>query len=227
MGLPLKPIALTLVTLLLLAAGGLAAYGAKGWRDAHAAAPELIRRAEALIAADRGAEALGTDRADWLLAVQDPGFAGHAGVDLSTPGAGITTLTQSLSKRLAFDDFHPGLGKIRQTGFALGLETRLTKAQIFALFLDTVEMGRGPDGWMTGFFTASQAIHGRPPSELDRNAFLGLVAVMIAPGRLSALNPDTSLNERVGRIDRMLRGACAPDGPRDVWLDGCTEKEIK
>lgn len=200
---------------------GILLYGAKGYYDAISAAPTLAARADRLIAANRGMQALGADRATLLLAVQDPGFERHRGVDMRTPGAGMTSVTQSLSKRLAFDHFRPGIRKIRQTGYALGLERRLSKPQILALFLDTAEMGRGPNGWMKGFFSASREIYGRSPAELDRRQFLSLVAVMIAPGRFDLRRPDAALSERIARIERLLAGQCRPSGVRDVWLKDC------
>ncbi|KAA5605189.1 glycosyl transferase [Roseospira marina] len=156
-----------------------------------------------------------------LLAVQDPNYLEHWGVDVSTPGAGLTTITQSAAKRLAFEAFHPGLGKIRQTGYALGLESRLSKDQILALWLDTLEMGKGPDGWMVGFFTASSKIYGRPPAELSQAEFIRFVAVLIAPASYDLTRRDARLDERVGRIERLVAGTCAPLGLRDVWLEGC------
>jgi hypothetical protein len=42
-----------------------------------------------------------------LIKVQDPGFYGHNGIDLSTPGAGLTTITQAIVKKLYFDGFKP------------------------------------------------------------------------------------------------------------------------
>ena len=33
-----------------------------------------------------------------LIKVQDPGFYNHNGIDLSTPGAGLTTITQAIVK---------------------------------------------------------------------------------------------------------------------------------
>jgi monofunctional glycosyltransferase len=196
-------------------------YGAKGYFDALSDAEILAQRADNLIEGGTGPEHLGEGRAAYLLAVQDPGFAYHAGMDFTTPGAGLTTMTQSLSKRLAFDAFKPGIGKIRQTGYALGLEQTLSKQQIFALFLQTVEMGKGPNGWMTGFFAASQKIHGRPVAALTDDEFLHLVAVMVAPSRYNLLKPDPALEERVRRIKRLVSKVCVPSSLGDVWLDGC------
>jgi monofunctional biosynthetic peptidoglycan transglycosylase len=209
---------------LALLIAGLFLYGAKGYYDAVSAAPALAARADRLIAANRGMEGLGPGRIGLLLTVDDPGFWHHKGVDMTTAGAGMTSMTQSLSKRLAFKHFQPGLGKIRQTGYALGLERRLSKPQIVALFLDTAQMGYGPKGWMKGFYTASREIYGRPPAALDRGQFLTLVAVMIAPARFDLRRPDAALGERVARIDRLLSGRCRPSGLRDVWLEGCAQR---
>ena len=40
-----------------------------------------------------------------LLKVQDPGFYSHHGIDLTTPGAGLTTITQALVKKALFQAF--------------------------------------------------------------------------------------------------------------------------
>lgn len=208
-----------LALLMLVALGG---YGYLGFRDARAAAPELAKRADALIASGRGGVALGVDRRAMLLAVEDPAFGSHYGMDFTTPGAGATTITQSLAKAEGFADFTPGLQKIRQTGFAVGLETRLSKPQILALFLDDVPMGAGPDGpWLTGLFAASEAYFEALPSAVPEEDYLALIAVMIAPAQLRLSAPDAALQDRVDRIARLLAGACAPDGHGDVWLAGC------
>ncbi|WP_299724701.1 transglycosylase domain-containing protein [uncultured Tateyamaria sp.] len=196
-------------------------YGVMGYRDAVRQSDEYAERARALIAGGRGPARLGAERLRQLILVQDPGYLEHWGLDLSTPGAGLTTISQSLSKRLGFDDFQPGIGKIRQTGFALGLESRLDKDQILTLWLDTVEMGRGPDGWMTGFFHASDNLYGRPPVNLTDYEFHRLLAVLIAPGQYRLLEDDQSLEERVSRIARLVSGNCSPNDQRDVWLVGC------
>lgn len=209
------------LSLLGLVLAGAIGYGAFGYWDAVRQADAYAARADALIADDRGPEDLGIEHLRQLILVQDPGFLDHAGVDLSTAGAGLTTISQSLAKRLGFDEFRPGLGKIRQTGFAVGLDQRLTKDQILALWLNTVEMGRGPEGWMTGFFAASESIYGRAPSELTDPEYHRLLAVLIAPGWFRLLENDEKLDDRASRIARLASGECRPASQRDVWLDGC------
>ena len=210
-----------LILLIALLLAALAVYGGKGFLDARLASEDLRKRANALIAEGRAGADLGAERLQWLLRVQDPAFLVHGGVDFSTAGAGATTISQSVSKRLAFEHFQPGIGKIRQTGYALGLEGNLTKDQILALWLDTVEMGPGPEGWMTGFFTASAAVFGAPPSQITDTEFLRLVAVLIAPGSFDLRRTDQKLEARVRRIERMIGDECAPLTHRDVWLEGC------
>ena len=197
-------------------------YGAKGFMDALSDAHELRVRADKLIANERGGASLGAEHLAILLLVEDPSFTKHNGVDLSSPGAGLTTITQSASKRLAFDKFRPGIGKVRQTGYALGLERRLSKDQILALWLDTLEMGRGPNGWMNGFYTASSTIYGRQPRELSKKEFVRLVAVLIAPAKYNLAQSDAALDERVRRIERLASGTCEPVGVTDVWLESCS-----
>jgi hypothetical protein len=200
---------------------GLGGYFAGGRSDAIEDTRPLTRLADRLIDHGEGGEGLGPGRQAMLLAVEDPAFADHAGIDMETPGAGLTTLTQSLAKRLGFDRFEPGIAKIRQSGYASGLETRLSKSQILALWLETVEMGEGPRGWITGFYEASKSIYHRPPARLTDNEFLRLVAVVIAPGRFHLEGRDPALDARVGRIRRLVAGQCRPRGNGDVWLDGC------
>ncbi|WP_298812837.1 transglycosylase domain-containing protein [uncultured Roseibium sp.] len=213
-------IKITAAAVLLLFLGVLG-YGAYGYFDALAASEELEARAESLLAENLGGSSLGEERYRQLLVVQDPAFEQHSGVDVTTPGAGITTVTQSLAKRVGFENFTPGIGKIRQTGYALGLETRLSKEQIMALWLDTLEMGRGPDGWVTGFHRMSEAVYGATPDIIADDEYLSLLAILISPGRYNLGSDDQALQERTARIRRLVSGECAANDNSDVWLEGC------
>jgi len=210
----------TIFTLILLAAAF--AYGLKGYMDAISDAENLRNRADDLMAKGRSGMGLGERHLKILLAVEDPAFFDHSGVDFSSPGAGLTTITQSVSKRLAFEQFQPGIGKIKQTGYAIGLEQRLSKEQILALWLDSVEMGKGPGGWMRGFHAASFKIYGRDPSQLQMSEFIRLTAVLIAPASFNLIGRDQKLDDRTRRIQRLVVGDCTPAGFRDVWLEGCS-----
>ena len=134
-----KIIGFVLVALLL----ALVSYTALGYVSGSRDADQHRQTAQTLIETGKGADALGPKRIQLLLLVQDPAFHNHEGVDLNTAGAGLTTITQSVSKRLAFENFKPGIGKIKQTTYAISLERHLTKNEILALFLDTVPMGQG------------------------------------------------------------------------------------
>ena len=193
--------------------------GLRGYLDARADQPQLRAKLAAL--GDTEARVLTAAQRHWLLAVEDPGFDTHTGVDLVRPGAGYTTLTQSLSKWLAFDDFQPGFSKFRQTGYAIGLESMLGKDDILALFVEHVPVGRIDGEWTTGLAAASRQLYGEPLETLDRKRFLKLVAVLIAPARFDLANRDAALTERVLRITRLLDAECRPSGVRDVWLQGC------
>ncbi len=203
------------------AIAGLLGYGVKGWFDARQDAAGLQARALEIVAAGRGAHSLRPDRLWALLQVQDPGFYDHSGVDFSTPGAGYTTLTQSLSKRLAFGEFIPGIRKIRQTGYALGLDSILSKDLQIALFLETAEMGNSDQGWVTGFHNASQVFFKTPLNDITDTQFYALVAALIAPAQLEIQRPGPKLDERIRRISRLVNEECQPLDFSDVWLEGC------
>jgi monofunctional glycosyltransferase len=221
----MKRVAYALGAPIVLVLAGILAYGIEGYFRARSDARELGPRADKLIAKHRGPKDLGPGRIDQLLMVDDPGFWAHSGADWTTPGSGLTTLTQSLGKHVGFVHFRPGLQKIRLVGYAMGLESELTKQQILALYLDTVWMGRGPSGPMVGMFNASEKVFGKPPSELNQHQFLTLVAVPISPRTLTLASPNSDLIERTNRIERLVGGKCRPVGLRDVWLKGCAKPQ--
>jgi hypothetical protein len=214
----------TFVILVGLVVLGVLAYGLTGYFAARSSAAVLGPRAIRLIAQHQGPADLGLGRAEQLLLVEDPAFMNHNGVDLGTPGSGLTTLSQSLGKRVGFSSFRPGIQKIRLIGYAMGLESKLSKQQILALYLDTVWMGPGPDRPIAGFFEASRLIYGRTPAALSDHEFLSLVAVPIAPRKFSLVARGPRLEERVSRIERLVSKKCRPSGLRDVWLDGCAAR---
>lgn len=200
-------------------------YGWLGFRDATADAETLKVRAEALIEAGRGGAGLGVDRRQMLIDVEDPAFLAHVGVDFTTPGAGSSTISQSVARWLGLNGPQHAISWLRQTGYALGLEQVLSKPEILAIYLDTVPMGPGPDGeGISGLWPASQAHFGADPSSIGESDFFALLAVMIAPEELPLVDRGPQLEERIERIGRLLSGECTPLGHDDVWFEGCAAR---
>lgn len=158
-----------------------------------------------------------------LLAVEDPNFYSHRGIDLSTPGAGLTTITQALAKRLYFDAFQPGLAKIRQTLLAFVLNQHMSKSAQLELFINTAYFGEHDGGAVNGFAAAARVYCNKEFAALTREEYLALVAMLIAPNELSVATQPEKNAKRVRRLERLLRGECKPEGLRDVYYENCGE----
>lgn len=157
-----------------------------------------------------------------LLAVEDPAFERHRGVDLRTPGAGLTTITQSIAKRYCFDRFAPGFfAKLVQTGCAVGNDRRISKTDQLTVALHTAGLGPGASGWVDGFPAAAREYFDKEPQSITTREFTTLVAMMIGPSRYHPRRGPALLEERVHRIERLLAGECRPAGLRDVTLEAC------
>jgi len=156
-----------------------------------------------------------------LLAVEDPGFYSHHGVDVWTPGAGYTTITQGLVKQLYFEHFTPGLSKLKQTLIALVLDRRVDKKTQLLLFINSVYLGNVNGRDVNGFGDGAQVYFGKNFSELTRDEYLSLVAMIVAPNEYNVMKQPEQNSERVRRIKRLLAGECKPLGFRDVYYEGC------
>lgn len=181
-------------------------------------------RAEAARLAGTGV-ALAEVPPEWraiLLAVEDPAFERHRGIDLRTPGAGLTTITQGLAKRYCFERFEPGpLAKLKQSIAAWYLDRGLGKEPQLVLFLNSASFGPGREGWVEGFEAAAREYHGKPFAELTRQEFVTLVAMLVGPVTFHPVRGAAALADRVARIENLLRGECAPSGLRDVYYARC------
>lgn len=157
-----------------------------------------------------------------LLAVEDPGFSRHHGVDFSTPGQGATTLTQALVKRLYFDRFRPGFAKIEQSLIArLVFDPAVGKREQLELFLNYASFGTADRRPVIGFAAASQVFYGRTLTALDDRQFLSLVAMLMAPNALDPRRHGRANAIRVRRIEAMLAGRCRPRDLADNSYPDC------
>jgi len=212
---PLKLIATTLAVLLLALVGfeSLAVWRAK-------------QRTPAVLAEASNGELQVSDlpkrRIDMLLRVEDPGFYRHHGVDFSTPGAGMTSITQGLVKRFYFSHFHKGFPKIEQSLIArFVLDPAMSKDDQLRAYLNFTYFGRNGGRPVIGYADAARTYYGRELGQLGDHEFLSLVAMTIAPNQLDPVRHKAANDERVRRIEALLAGKCSPTGMRDVTYPGC------
>jgi membrane carboxypeptidase/penicillin-binding protein len=166
--------------------------------------------------------ALSKRQIDILLAVEDPQFYEHKGIDFRTPGAGMTTITQGLVKIHYFKPFKPGIRKIKQTLIArFALDPLVSKDDQLKLFINEVYMGFIDNKQLYGFEAAAQAYYDKPFSKLSEDEFIGLVAMIIGPNTYNPATNPAMHAERVRRIKRLISGEAGPNGWMDVYLEGC------
>ncbi|MGZ8336227.1 MAG: transglycosylase domain-containing protein [Allosphingosinicella sp.] len=192
------------------------------WRvvEARRSAPESV--AAILRDADPRLAAIPERRLAMLVRVEDPTFWSHSGLDFSTPGAGNTTLSQAVGKIIFFDDFSPGLPKLELMAVTrFGLIPTVAKRDILHAFLAMAYLGRDARGPITGFAEGARRWYGKEIDQLSDREFLGLVAMLPAPSRLNPRRDPAAHAARIVRIERLLAGACRPDGLSDVALEGC------
>ena len=161
-----------------------------------------------------------------LLKVEDPHFFEHRGIDFSTPGAGITTITQGLVKHLYFDRFKPGIAKLRQTLIArFALDPLMSKRMQLTRFINTVYLGPGAKG----FEQAAQVYFHLPFSQLSEDQYIALVAMIIAPATFSVETSPQRNRQRCERIKLVVSGQYQPKGLCDLFygkLDSETQKHL-
>lgn len=161
-----------------------------------------------------------------LLAIEDPAFFTHHGIDLTSPGAGMTTITQGLVKRLYFKRFKPGIAKIRQTLFAVFvLNDMVSKDDQLKLFLNSAYFGLDENKIpISGFAEASRIFFKTELQKLDEEQFISLVATLIAPGVFSPIKNRKMNSDRVEKIKQVLSGRYIPKGLFDLYYGKVPEE---
>jgi len=214
---------LRLVAIGLVLGGALiATYYVREVRLAQAQTPELVRRALAA-PMELAPEDLSAEQLRALLAVQDPQFFEHKGWNFA--GGTVTTITQSLVKRLYFEHFRAGpLNKLRQSLIArFALDPQLSKRDQLRLFINTVWLGNVGGKDVVGLAAGARSFYGKPFMALSSGEFLSLL-VFDRPATLNPRADPLGNAERVARIQRLLAGKCQPQRLVDrlLWrAPGC------
>ncbi len=195
----------------LAAVTGLALALAAGyeWREvrrARSETPAIVSRALATRAIRLRPEQLSAWQLEALLAVQDPGFFSHPGWDFAH--GTMTTITQALVKWYYFDDYEPGLAKIRQSLIArFALDPLVSKRDQLSLFLNNVWLANVDGRDVLGLAEGAERLYGKSFGELTREEFLSLL-VFDQPARLNVHADPAANARRVQQIERLLAGRC-------------------
>jgi membrane peptidoglycan carboxypeptidase len=209
--------------LLLVAAIGLFAWEAYALLRAERSTPAILAAWRAKAQQVPQIE-LTPEQQAILLTIEDPGFERHNGIDMTSPGQGLTTITQALVKIFYFERFSPGIAKIEQSLIArFILHNHVSKEEQLKLFVSLARFGEVRGNEVTGFAQAAEAHFGKPFDQLTREQYIGLVAMLIAPIDIRPDKP-AALAERVARITALLAGRCAPSGLLDTSYSACAGK---
>jgi membrane peptidoglycan carboxypeptidase len=183
----------------------------------------VSHRVNAIIAASDPADlTLSKRQAEILLRVEYPTFQRNKGSDFTTPGASMTTISQSLGKHIFFERFEPGFAKgelMALTRFAL--YPMVDKDRTLKAYLATAYYGRQNGRTVIGLGHAARACFGKAIAALSEDEYLALIAMGPWPRALDPVEHFAANAARVARIKRLLANQCQPTGLRDVMLEGC------
>lgn len=207
----LRRITLVFATLTFL----LLAYEANAVYVAHRSLPDKLSR----ILLNSQSTGLTPAQLQQLVRVQDPSYYTHSGIEWPNP-LGTTTITQSLVKRLFFQEFRPGFRKLEQTLIArFVVNARASKRDQLMAFVATAYFGNLNSQAIYGFRAGAQAWFAKPIESLTKDEFLALVAMLPAP---KILVPGSEASaSRVARIKLLLAGKCTHNRIADICLEQC------
>jgi hypothetical protein len=162
-----------------------------------------------------------------LIKVQDPGFWGHNGIDLSTPGAGLTTITQSIVKKLYFDNFKPGIAKIKQSLIARFVVNELIPKDVqLTLFINTMFFGNVDGKPVVGLESAANAYYHKPVNKLTEDQYISLIAMLVMPKTFHIIeHPEWNI-DRTNRIKALIAGEYRPKGLLDQFYGDLPQEVV-
>jgi penicillin-binding protein 1A len=151
---------------------------------------------------------------DALLAAEDDGFFRHRGIDLGgllravselvltgEKGSGGSTLTMQVARNYFLTLERTFMRKFNEILLAIEIERRLSKEEIFELYVNRVFLGHRA----YGFEAASQVYYGRSISELSLAEHAMLAGIPKAPSRNNPIsNPQRGKERRNWILGRML-----------------------
>lgn len=162
-----------------------------------------------------------------LIKVHDPGFYNHSGIDLSTPGAGLTTITQAIVKKLYFNDFKVGIAKIKQSLIAkFVVNDQITKDDQLTLFINSMYFGKVDGILIIGLESAANAYYHQPVKTLTEEQYISLIAMLVAPNTFHIIDHPEWNKDRTNRIKELIAGNYKPKGLMDTFYGELPQEVI-
>lgn len=149
-----------------------------------------------------------------LLKVEDPNFYNHNGFDITTPGAGLTTITQSIAKRFYFENFKPGIPKIKQTLIAVfAIDPLISKDDQLTVFINEYPF----NSQAIGFSGAADYYYKKMFQELTDDEYLSIIAMFLSPEAFDIKKESKANQERVNNIQLLIKGEYTPINNLDLY----------
>ncbi len=162
-----------------------------------------------------------------LLKVQDPKFYAHNGIDLSTPGAGLTTITQAIVKKLYFDNFKSGVAKIKQTLIErFVVNDMILKDDQLTIFVNTMYFGNVNGRPIVGLESAANAYYGQSAIKLTEEQYISLIAMIVMPKTFHIIDHPEWNKDRTNRIKALISGKYKPKGLMDQFYGKLPQEVI-
>lgn len=190
--------------------------------------PRIVNRAMHSPDMDLNVSDLTAQQVKAFLLVEDPDFYHHKGVDLKTPGAGLTTITQSLVKMLYFDSFKPGFAKLKQTLIAYFVVNRvLSKDDQLRLYINKIYLGNVKGNPVFGFRNAAKAYYNKQLGDLSEDEYCSIIAMLVAPKIFNIITKPEANAERTRRIRLVVHGEYKPKAVMDIFYGKLEKSETQ
>ena len=119
-----------------------------------------------------------------------------------------------------FDNFKPGIQKIKQTLIArFAFDIMTPKDTILKLFINDVYLGQHNGKAINGFENAANAYLNKQFKELTWDEYLSLLAMIRSPNTLHYIKNQVANQDRVLRIKKVLSGEYIPVDNSDWMYD--------
>lgn len=189
--------------------------------SARRATPKIIAEAVNSERMEVCFEELSKGQVEALLAVEDPNFYHHKGIDFKTPGAGRKTITQELVSRIYSTNFKSKLTRVEKNLIArFAFNPLSTKEAQLGLFVNNVYLGFWEGRPVYGFCDAARTYFKKEFQEINQEEYMSLVAMIIQPSKFHVIRNPEANADRVSRIKLLLKGYYKPTGVMDLYYGG-------